>query len=192
MSKMQSMSKNSSKSKRILKTIFKLNHINVKLLPNFNSTHWRVAPRSESESLTLQNCKVLRIRSWKEARRARRPFGSLWTCRVTTQKLLNKRFALTYGRQTSRPLYTYIPVYTHTGVHARVYTHAYVPAYIRAEQRRYIGSNPAHSALMNMLEHGSSTLPTALLHPLQPRSISPRLHCIGKGVTDRRWDAGVG
>lgn len=59
---------------------------------------------------------MLRIRSWKEARRPRRPFGSLRTCRATAQKLLNKRFVLTYGIKLA-VLRTYIPVYTH--IHAR-------------------------------------------------------------------------
>lgn len=71
--------------------------------------------------MTSQNCKVLRIRSWKEARRARRPFGSLRTCRVTAQKLLNKRFVLTYGIKLA-VLRTYIPVYTHIHARACAYT----------------------------------------------------------------------
>lgn len=126
--------------------------------------YWRVTSRSELESLTSQNCKVLRIRSWKEARRARRPFRSLRTCRVTAQKLLNKRFVLTYGTKLA---VLHIPtyLYTHTYTRAYVYTHAYAPACIRAEQRRYIGSDPAHSALMNMLEHGGSTLPNRPASP---------------------------
>lgn len=153
----------------------------LKTLPSTRSYYQTLTPltccitRRAPESLTLQNCKVLRIRSWKEARRARRPFGSLRTCRVTAQKLLNKRFALTYGHQTSRPpvyLHTYLHTCIHTHTHAytrtrartraRTYVHTRIRVYtyIRAEQRRYIGSNPAHSALMNMPEHGGSTLPS--------------------------------
>lgn len=81
---------------------------------------------------------MLRIRSWKEARRARRPFGSLRTCRVTAQKLLNKRFALTYGTKLAvLRIPTYISTYLHTHTHtytrtrARTYVHTRIRAYIR-------------------------------------------------------------
>jgi len=73
----------------------------------------------------------------------------------------------------------------HVCTHRHTYLHTY-------EENRggILVQTPAHSALMNMLEHGGSTLPNRPPSPpFPPRSISLRLHCIGKGVSNQRWDA---
>lgn len=71
-----------------------------------------------------------------------------------------------------------------------MYTQAYVPAYIRTEQRRYIGSDPrALSAHEYAGARWFNPAQPPCFTPFPPRSISLRLHCIGKGVSDRRWDA---
>lgn len=88
----------------------------------------------------------------------RGPVSPLRTCRITARKLLNKRNTLTYDSPVLLHGASYVYLEgrgAHIGAwHTVVYTGA------REEQKLvYIGSNPAHSALMNMPEHDSSTLP---------------------------------
>lgn len=163
--------------------------------------YWRVTSRGKPEGLTSQNCKVLRIRSWKEARRARRPFGSLRTCRVTAQKLLNKRFALTYATKLAVlriPTYLYVRVNTHTHMYTLIHT-----THTRAHKRVHVCTH-THTRLHTYERNRGGILVqtsrtqlswicwSTVVQPCRPPCFKPGQSRLGYIVSGKGWPNGDG